>query len=201
MSAAKASSVVVSGASSRGRGLKELLTNRKIQIGLVVVLVLALGVGGYFVFRPAHKVVPPKTTNSNVTYLPRVQVDYVQMNDDQLTQKVNYLMGTGQFTEAEKLISIQTDLDTNKNKLQLLATVQTAENKTDEAFKTQSKIVALGNVAPGQYEIIGDRYAAAGDTAQAKTYYQKAIDGYNAQKLGPYQSTVKSIQAKIEALK
>jgi hypothetical protein len=200
MSAQKASNVVVSEAVPGSRGWRGLVANRKFQIAGAIVFVLLLGLAGYWFF--FHSNPAPDTSSSNFapTQLQPVKVDYVQMNNDDLTNKVGYLMGTRQYSEAEKLISIQKDLNTNPNKLMLLVGVQNAENKNAEATKTAEKLATLSNVQPGQYEVIGDQFQTVGDKAKAKVYYQKAVDGYNVQKMGSYQSNIARIQAKIKGL-
>lgn len=196
--------VVAGGGGPKGfRGVPGFLRRHVLQIAGALVLLVLLGGALFFVLHKDKPSVVPKkapATAKAVKPLKPITVAYEQLNDDQLTTKVNYLMGTKQYTEADKLVSMQTDLKTDPVKLQLLASIQVAEGKTDAAKSTATSIASLPNLPPGQYEVLGDTYAKSGDKAKAKMYYQKAIDGYNAAKVGAYQDTVAEIQAKIQGL-
>lgn len=180
--------------------------NLPFKLGVLALVLVLIGGGVYFwLNRDSSK---PKTAtptqNNKVTGsdpLKPTAVNYVQLGDAELTTKVNYLLGTKQYAEAEKLINLQSDLSTNKMKLMLLLTVQQAENKTDAANETSQKIAALSDLSAGEYVTIGDQYAASGDKAKATEYYNKAIDAYNKKKQGAYKSNIARVQAKIEALK
>lgn len=202
MSADKASNVVVSKPGAGNRGIRWLFADTRAKIVWVVVVVLLLGAVGYWYFKPktgnsSANNGPVATTTANL--LP-VKVKYIQMNDDDLTSEVGYLMGTKQYAEADKLISIQKDLNTDKTKLQLLSGVQAMENKKQEAAQTAEKIAGLGDVQPAQYELIGDSWVAAGDKVKAGTYYQKALAAYNAQKTGNNKTSIAELQTKIKEL-
>lgn len=202
MSGKRETQVVSGGSGTSGFSPSHLhLTRRAVLLAVLAVLLVA-ALFGYHYYQ-GHKQQPVQKSTQKAAAKTRIKpitVDYVQMDDAQLTSKVDYLIGTQQYAEADKLISMQSDLATNQVKLSLLVNIQQLEGKKTEAAATAEKIAALSNLGPGQYEQIGRQYAAAGNKSKAIEYFNKAIDAYNARHQGSYQADVARVQAEIKEL-
>lgn len=175
-------------------------------IGAIVVMIATIGVVAslYLLKQKQQSQTPDKEPNAVVSGdaepLKEIDVAYEQLNDEDLMKKVNHLMGTRQYAEAEKLITTQNDLDKNKRKLSLLVTIQKAQGKESEALETAKKIEVIGDLRPGEYLSLARQYEATGDTRKAIDYYNKAKDVYNREKQGSYEAEVARIEKKIKEL-
>ncbi|MDB5181914.1 MAG: hypothetical protein JWP13_677, partial [Candidatus Saccharibacteria bacterium] len=119
MSVDKHPSVVVSNEGSRRFSLRWFRSLSPVKIAVIATVVLALLCGGtYYYF--AHEstddtaVTIPKrpdvaAANAPSAPLKPVDVSYVQLSDAELTSRVNLLISTKQYAEAEKLITMQND--------------------------------------------------------------------------------------------
>jgi hypothetical protein len=203
MSDLETPTVVTGGPERSQSGLRaKLLQNKPALIGAGVFLLLIVAVVVYGVTRTPEAPTPAKQTPAQGTDpLKASTVTYGQLGDQDLLNQVNYLMGTKQYAEAEKLISMQSDLATNKTKLSLLITVQTAAGKQDAATQTAEKLAALGGLSVGDNLAIAQQFESAGNKDKAIEYYQKAIDGYKQQKQGSWKSNVARLETKIQELK
>jgi hypothetical protein len=203
MSDLETPTVVTGGPESGQSGLRtKLLQNKPALIGAGVFLLLIAAVVVYGVTRTPQAPAPAKQTPAKVTDpLKASAVTYGQLGDQELLNKVNYLMGTKQYAEAEKLVSMQSDLATNKTKLSLLITVQMAAGNQAAATQTAEKLAALGGLSVGDNLAIAQQFESAGNKDKAIEYYQKAIDGYKQQKQGSWKSNVARLEAKIQELK
>lgn len=206
MSAKPNQGMVVGGEGPHPHRLRVLLTKRNaIVIGCILVLLLTAGGMYYYLGQEEQTAAVPsrrdtKAVNAPSVPLAPVDVAYAQLNDKDLTDQVNFLMGTKQYAEAERLISMQSDLATNKTKLSLLVTVQNAQGKKAEAAQTAAKIESAGSLRPGEYMLLGNQAAEAGDNQKAIGYYRQAIAVYNKEKQGSYLAEIERLEDRIKEL-
>jgi hypothetical protein len=179
-------------------------SKRGLFIAGLVVGLLVIGGGLYWLLsgndEPETSSKKDDTPISQQARLKPIEVSYVQMDDESLASKVNYLIGTRQYAEAEKLITVQDNWAASKTKLNLLLAVQNAAGKTAEANETAKKIEALGGLGSGEYIQLAEQQARNGNNAKAVEYYRKAIDVLNNQKRGAYLAEIKRLETKIKEL-
>ncbi len=176
-----------------------LKKRRKLFIIVTFVVVAALAAGAYFMFKPDATKTPANGAKSGSKLAP-AKVSYKEISNEDLVSKVNYLIGSKQYDEAEKLIKTQKNYESDKTKLSLLASVQSASNQDEAAAETNAKIEDIGNLQPGEYALLARKYADGGDKTKAIEYYRKSIDAYNKEQQGSYKQNVTRLEAAIKDL-
>jgi hypothetical protein len=185
------------------------IKQRKVMIPLLIFLIVAVGAGVYY-YAVVHRQKPvstaqPATDNKSepkaADPLRAVDVKYEQLNDDKLLEKINFLMGTKQYSEAEKLVKTQNGYTNNIMKMLVLANTQILQKKNTEASQTLEQASKLPNLKGGDHKTIGQAYVDLGQSPLAINAYQKAIDAYNSEKTASYRSEVEIINKMINELK
>ena len=195
----KAPKVTAADGGRAGRRIRMIRPNAKLLFGGVLVCVLLIGTGIYIVMQ-GRKDDGAKQQQAASNPLEEIDVTYEQLSNDQLMNKVNYLIGTQQYTEAEKLIKTQKGYDTSSEKLRLLLAVQTSSGEKEQSAETADRLASLPGLQPGEYAQIAAKYEADGNKQKAIDAYTKAIDGYNEAKIGSYKSDVRRLEEKVKAL-
>lgn len=172
------------------------------KVWILAAAVVIVSVIAVFLFAHGDNEQPQKkpavATGDN--QLKPVEIVYEQLTAEQLINKVNLLTVTKQYAEAEKLIRMQNDLDTNTIKQSLLASILRQQGKTDEAVMVTEDLAAAGGLQPGQIRQIAEQYEKSGDKAKAIEYYQKAIAAYKARNIGADASEVARLEKKLQEL-
>lgn len=153
----------------KGRKLPLTLPNltRKHWL-LIVVIIVALAVGGYFAFVREPEPVKPTVTSEGVKLR--------KLGDDDLKKEVDKLVFEGKQVSAQELIRFQDNIDRELPQMLLVSTYVSQKNYRGALdvllYMEQKSIGEPWRIARN----IGERYESLKDKQNAALYYKKALD-------------------------
>ncbi len=130
--------------------------------------------------------------------LTKINVNYEQMPLEGLQERVNYLQATNQLEEATKLIKLQDYFDKSAEAQILLASVQGAQQKHEEALQTLLSAEKIQS-QPGLLVNIAEAAENLKEYQLATSYYKKAVVAYEKMTNGN-SSELDRLKAKVTEL-
>lgn len=129
-----------------------------------------------------------------------LDVDYDQLNEQELMNRVAILSATEQYDEAEKLIKTQNDYTSSTTKLFMLAYVQLDLKKNEAVAATAVAIEKMPDLEPGQFRSLGQLHSSIGQKQKAIGILKRAAEGYEALKIGNSGAEAERIRKDIQEL-